>query len=106
MEEDNEQQDGDSLQGENGSVARYVRLTVSLLSLNLKTLLLTFNHFSQDFHILFFIAEGTRAPIHLLHRTVLVMIQNTYQQPANRRYQNHDISHNYHFYKVICNFTY
>ena len=39
MEEDNEQQDGDSLQGENGSVARYVRLTVSLLSLNLKTLL-------------------------------------------------------------------
>ena len=35
MEEDNEQQDGDSLQGENGNVARYVQLTVSWLCLDL-----------------------------------------------------------------------
>ena len=49
VEEDNEQQEGDSLQGENGNVARYIQFTASLLCLNLKninvTYFLTFNYF-------------------------------------------------------------
>ena len=48
VEEDNEQQEGDSLQGENGNAARYIQLTVSWLCSNLKTLI--FNYFSQDLH--------------------------------------------------------
>ena len=35
VEEDNEQQEGDSLQGENGNVARYAQSTTSWLCLNL-----------------------------------------------------------------------
>ena len=31
VEEDNEQQEGDSLQGENGNVARYIELSASWL---------------------------------------------------------------------------
>ena len=31
VEEDNEQQEGDSLQGENGNVARYIQLSASWL---------------------------------------------------------------------------
>ena len=38
MEEDNEQQEGDSLQGENGNAARYIQLTALWLCLNLKLL--------------------------------------------------------------------
>ena len=38
VEEDNEQQEGDSLQGENGNVARYIQLTALMLCKNLKIL--------------------------------------------------------------------